>query len=322
MKKNVAMIFMLGVVFLALTACGSKETATAGSASAVDMLKMLPVDAQGVFFIDFNKAMSIESAAKAIKEDDNYQKYQEFVEKTGIDPEKDIYYIAVAVQEMAGQGEPTGAAVVNLKYNQESLLNLIQEESEKEITPVDYNGVTVYSQVDKEEEGFAFLDDSNIVIGELSGVKACIDVMQKTKDNIYKNETLAKLLDKTDKKTLFWGAMSIPPEVMDKAASENPMFGDLKAVNAVTLNFDYSSKNIKAEIRLESSNAESNKRVAEMLNGLKAFGSMAAAEKPEIGELVNKIDISSTAEHVKISANIPEDLIEKLMPKAAAGELE
>ena len=320
MKKNLAVILMLGVVFYAFTACGSKETATAGSASSVDMLKMLPVDAQGVIFIDFHKAMSIEAAAKAIKEDDNYQKYQEFIEKTGIDPEKDIYFIAVAVQEIAGKDEPSGAAVVNMKYNKDSLLTLIAEESEKEITPVDYNGVALYSEAGKESEVFAFLDDSNVVVGELGGVKSCIDVMQKTKENIYKNEALAGLLDKTNKKTLLWGAMSIPQEVMEKAASENPMLGDLKSVNAVTLNFDYASKNITAEIRLESGNAESNKKVAGMLNGLKAFGSMAAAEKPEIGELVNSIEITATDEHVKITASIPEDLIEKLKPKSSAEE--
>ena len=39
---------------------------------------------------------------------------------------------------------------------------------------------------------------------------------------------------------------------------------------------------------------------------------MAATEKPEIGELINKIDITSTADHVKIYASIPEDLINKL----------
>ena len=54
MKKNLTIIVILGLFFYAFTACGSKETATAGSASATDMLKMLPVDAQGVFFIDFN----------------------------------------------------------------------------------------------------------------------------------------------------------------------------------------------------------------------------------------------------------------------------
>jgi len=43
---------------------------------------------------------------------------------------------------------------------------------------------------------------------------------------------------------------------------------------------------------------------------------MAGGEKPEIGELINKIEISSAADAVKIYANIPEDLLNKLSATA------
>jgi hypothetical protein len=39
---------------------------------------------------------------------------------------------------------------------------------------------------------------------------------------------------------------------------------------------------------------------------------MAAAQKPELGELLNKIEISSTEDHVKIYCSLPEELINKL----------
>jgi hypothetical protein len=58
--------------------------------------------------------------------------------------------------------------------------------------------------------------------------------------------------------------------------------------------------------------AEKNKQTAEALNGLKALGAMASTEKPEIGELVNKIEVTSSAEFVKIAANFPEELLTKL----------
>ena len=67
-----------------------------------------------------------------------------------------------------------------------------------------------------------------------------------------------------------------------------------------------------AEIKRMSDNEENNKKIADALNGFKAFGAMAAAEKPEIGELLNKIEISSTAEHVKVYCSLPEELLNKL----------
>jgi hypothetical protein len=39
---------------------------------------------------------------------------------------------------------------------------------------------------------------------------------------------------------------------------------------------------------------------------------MAAGEKPEIGELLNAIQITSGDDHVKIFAEVPETLIQKL----------
>jgi hypothetical protein len=80
----------------------------------------------------------------------------------------------------------------------------------------------------------------------------------------------------------------------------------------VAMYFDYKNQNIVAEIMAMSPDPDSNKQVADALTGIKSFGAMAAGEKPEIGELLNKIEISSGADHVTIHAEIPEELIQKL----------
>ncbi len=310
MKKTMTIMLFVLAAALMFTACGPKSDAPkAGGASAMDMLNMLPADVLGVMFIDFNKAMSIESADKAIKESDDYQKYQEFIEKTGIDPQKDIYYIAVGIK---GGGTENAAVIANLKYDQAKLMEVIHEESEKEIGEQEYGGMTIYEMEGEDQEGgFCFLDDSNILAGSIAEVKAVIDVLQNKADNFSKNKELNALIDKTNQKALFWGAMLVPDEAKGKV-SENPMLSSLKDVSAVSMFFDYKNQNIIAEIKAMSPDAEKNKQIAEMLNGLKAFGSMAANEKPEIGELVNKIQVVSESDHVKISAEIPEELLKSM----------
>ena len=99
------------------------------------------------------------------------------------------------------------------------------------------------------------------------------------------------------------------------AVDENPMLQSLEGVSSISFFFDYKNANIMAELKVMSDDATKNKQIADFLNGLKSFGSMAAAEKPEIGELVNKIEITSAQDHVKISATIPEELIQKLQEK-------
>jgi len=321
MKKTTAISIALLLVLFSFISCGKGEKATtakAGSATPDDMLSLLPMNAKGVFFVNINQAMSIEAADKAIKENKDYKKLEEFIELTGIDPQKDIYYAAVAMTGDLGKKEEKGVAIINLKYDKEKIVTLmkekIAEEEDAELMETEYSGMTIYQvEADEDEDvAIAFLDSSNIVAGKDAEVKTVIDISQKKADNIFKNQALSELLAKTNKDTLFWGAMIIPAKAVEEATAENPMLSNLKDLKAATMNFDYKNMNMIAEIKLMSTNSEKNEQIAKMLDGLKAMGGMMAAEKPEIGELLNKIEITSTPEHVKIYASLPQDLLEKL----------
>jgi hypothetical protein len=337
MRKITAISIALFLVIFACVSCGKKATAPkAGSASPDDILKLLPMSAKGVFFVNVHQAMSIEAVDKAIKDNKNYKKFQEFVTTTQLDPQKDIYYLAVAMTGDLGKKEEKGVAVINLKYDKDKILTLIkkkmaeeeaveepgeeageeagEEVKEKaELREEVYNGVTIYGvDEDNQKVAFSFLDPSNIVAGSDAEVRTVIDITQKKADNIYKNEALTKLLAQTSKEAMFWGAILIPSEAVGQATAENPMLSNLKSLTAATIAFDYKNKSMMAEIKLLSGDAEKNQQIAKMLDGLKAMGGMLAAQKPEVGELLGKIEISSTPEFVKVSANIPDELIEKL----------
>ncbi len=329
MKKLTAIGITFIFVFFSFISCEKKPTAPrAGAASVDDMLSLVPDDAMGVFFIDFHRAMSTEMASKTIKEDKNYQKYQEFIEMTGIDPQKDVYFVTLAVMEVIEKEKTKASAIINLKYDKEKLLSLAKEkatEEGQEILEEEYNGMKIYSieQEKGEAPKFSFIDDSNIVAGDEVGVRSCIDVLQKRRENVFKNEELTDLIETTNKGAMIWGAFLIPQEMMNKVADQNPMLGNLKAVQATSMYFDYKDKNILSEIKVMSSDETKNQQIADLLNGVKAMGGMVSAKKPEIGELINKIEITSSPDHVKIYANIPEELINRLkeMKEKEEGEL-
>ena len=119
---------------------------------------------------------------------------------------------------------------------------------------------------------------------------------------------------------MFWGAILFPPELMDKAASENPMMSNIKDVKALALFFDYKKSNLLTEIKVFSTDATKNKQMADFLTGIKGLGGMVAAEKPEVGELLNAIEIGAGDDFVKISATIPEALIKTLIEQEKAKE--
>ncbi len=320
MKKLLVMSIFLAPFMALLISCAPQPSAPkAGSARVDDMLTLIPKDVLGVFFVDVHKAASTEFMDKQLKEEDTYEKYQEFVKETGIDPKKDIYFLAAGLTKGLEEKEQKGVVVLNLKYDKEALLSKVKEE-EGQLNEEDYNGITLYSWGDEEEKVGAFLDESNIVLGNHAAVKAAIDTYQRKAENVLKNQELVSLIDKTNKEAIFWGAMLIPPEAMQKAASGNPMFSAFEAVTAAALYFDYKNKNIIAEIKVMSEDETKNKQIVDALNGIKAMGAMAAAKKPEVGELLDKLEISSGPDHAKIYASIPEDLINKIKSEAKKSE--
>jgi hypothetical protein len=317
-RKNMKKIAVIGlalvVVFLSLTACKK-----AGGADSV--LSLIPQDAQGVVVVNVSKAMTTDFVDKAIKENKEYQKYQEFIKETGIDPQKDIFYIAVGLIQKkteGGETEQQGVVVANMNYNKDVLLAKIKEKASglKEET---YEGVTVYAITEKEAAKptyGAFLDASNILIGSEKAVKAVIDISKKKADNVFKNADLSALIKTANKNALLWSAFSFPPEMMKDMAAKNPMASDLADVKALLIYFDYANKSLQLEIKGLGGDADKNKKLAETLTGYKALGGMFATEKPEVGELLNKIEVSSAPDYVKIFVNIPEDLLNKLSATA------
>jgi hypothetical protein len=317
MKKKTAILFAVLLVVFGLSSCAKATAPKAGSAKAGDMLSLLPSESKGVLVIDIHRIMQTDASAKAIAENKNKAKYDEFVQTSGVDPQKDVFYFVGAVLGDFGQKEMDGVGLVNLKYEKEKLLALLQKER-GELTIEEYSGYTIYKAAatgEKKPVSGVFLDESNILFGTDAAVRKVIDVQQKKADNVWKSESLSPLLKGMNTAAMVWGGLSIPPDAMKQASSQNPMLGAFSDIRSIILSFDYKDKNVLAEIKAMSPDEAKNKQMADALNGFRALGAGAAAKEPQLGELLNKIEIGSASDHVKISANIPEALIQSLSQK-------
>jgi len=317
MRRSAVILCVLLLVTFGLSSCAKTTAPKAGSAKATDMLNLLPSDSKGVVVVDFHRIMQTEAAVKAIADSKNKAKYDEFVQTSGVDPQKDLFYLVGAALGDIGQKEMDGVAIVNLRYQKEKLLALLQKERGN-MTTEEYSGYTIYTAASTDEKkpvSGVFLDESNILFGTAPAVKKVIDVHQKKADNIWKNENVSTLLKGMNTAAMLWAGFAIPPDTMKQASAQNPMLGAFSNIQAIILSFDYKDKNLLAEIKAMSPGADTNKQMADALNGFKALGAGAAAKEPLVGELLNKIEIGSAADHVKISAIIPEALIESLSQK-------
>jgi hypothetical protein len=298
------------------------------------MLTMLPKDTTGVILIDVNRAMNTEVVSKALKEGENAEKYQETIKKLGIDPQKDVYFLAIGLTGSFSGGTTSGVGVLNLKYSKDAILAKMKEDGAK-FTEGAYEGVATVAVAEGEKEGpenekaeaaekpvqdvkpgkgmmGAFLDASNIAVGPEKEVKAAIDVLKKKAENATANAELMAEIKGVNKNAMAWGVFAFKAEDVKKMVESTPMLSSLASLKALILAFDYSNKLLDVEIKAVTSDAGKNKEIADMLNGFKAMGSMAAGEKPGLAELLGKIEITSAADNVRIHAAIPEELLNKL----------
>ena len=319
MKKTSLIVLAVLFTALSIASCAKQPAAPmAGSAKAEDLLSLLPKEARGVIVIDIHRLMQTAAVSKSIQEGENSQKYQKFVQDTGIDPQKDVYFAVAAMMGDIGQKAQDGAALVNLKYDKEKLLSRLRQER-GELTETDYNGLTIYQASPEEGQkpmAGAFLDESNILLGSEPAVKQVIDIYQKKADNIWKSEELPALLKGMDTSSMVWGAFIVPAKAAEQAATQNPMLAAFSDIRSILIAFDSKDNAFAAEIKAMCPNADKNKQMAEALIGFKGLGGAAvSAKEPQLGEVLNKIEITSAADHVKISAVIPEALIQSLSQK-------
>lgn len=217
-----------------------------------------------------------------------------------------------------------------------------EEEGEEEhkLIEEEYNGFIIYTVKDeceeeceeeeeeehgeekeehgeKHEEGesFSFLDKSNIVLGNKNAIKSVIDVLANKKESILKNKGLSALLTKIDKEAIFWGAALIPPDAINEVISEKPELTILEAVNAASVSLDYKNKNIIADIKIISSDPMKNQELADNLNGYKSMAALIQIQDLNMAEILDRIEITSFPDHVKIYTSFPEDLPQTIIDK-------
>ncbi|MGA2361179.1 MAG: DUF3352 domain-containing protein [Candidatus Aminicenantales bacterium] len=318
--KNHLRIVLAILIAAGLVSCVEQGGLKAGAATGKSMLQLIPANCRAVFMIDVHRALTTDAAAKALKDGKMKQKYDDFVKMAGLDPMKDVYYLAVGVTRAPAATDREGAIVLNLRYQKEQLLAKLKEAA-KNLREETYNGLTIYTSLDAAKPGKmapagAFLDDSNIVIGNDKTVRAVIDVFQKKADSVLKNAEMGKVLKAVNTSAVVWGAIIVPSDMIKKAAEQNPMLKPLEGVTGLAMSFDYVNMSLIAEVQSLGGTKEQNKQLADTLNGLKAMGSAAASKEPVLLDLLNTLEITSGADHVKLYAAVRSELLEKVQKMA------
>jgi len=341
LKKLIAISICL-LIFAAIMQSCQKEKITPDKA-----LSLLPKESSFVVVIDMQKVATTEFYNKMKEDEKRIKGYNEFVEKTGIVPEKDVDKVAIAVGEHMKEKDGDAVALVFGRFDKEKIITSMKEEAAKEGAEViaeQYQGQELYKVVEGEEkeeeteelekseeteetetqetkkkrnnEDFrmAFLEEGLIAAGNVNYMKKLIDLYKGTGESVEQNEAFMAIIDEANQTDMIWGAGLIPAELRSQA-EENPMSKSFAAIKSVVFSINLET-DLDAFIKMKCDSPENVKNLTDAINGFIALGRMGATEKPEIMELLDSITVEGLDDMVSITMHVSKDLILQLSEEA------
>ena len=271
-------------------------------------LTLLPKDSTFLFSVDMKK-LAATALYNKIKEDTKtLEKYNEFVEKTGVDPEKHVERIILAIPPDVEETQEV-AIVVFGTFDREKILSAIEEKGEIETST--YEGLDVYSFTpDDEPMSMSFLAEGCIAFGGQESIKRMIELSKGKGESIEANAEMMDVLKDIHQEDMFWGAGLIPEGYKQKAMA-NPMTKSFASLRSIILSIN-AEKGFDFFMLSRSDVEEDAKLMADAMKGFVALGKMGVSEKPDILEVLDKIVVESKKNEVTISMQLSEDLMERL----------
>jgi hypothetical protein len=281
---------------------------------------VLPADAKFVMGLDVKRFVQSPFYERYARQGGKPASFADLEEKTGLDPARDVDQVIIAGRP--DQGDQGAVVLVRGRFDRYKLSRAI-ETREKGVTSKKHEGNTLYlfNEGRKGAGALAFLgnDDDLIVMGSQAAVEAAVTSHFQGQTPLKQNTALLALLERVKPGSTFWvvGDQSLLAQMPN--AKGGPTAGmqipQLKGL-LVTGELD---PVVTLDVIGDAVDAKGATQLAQMVQGLIAFGTMQAAQKPELKDLSNAFSVTTEGASVRVSARLPYELMDALQgPKKAA----
>jgi hypothetical protein len=280
-----------------------------------EALAYLPTDSQAVFGMNVDRF--VQSPVYARFEQQHGQEYgsdlAEFIQKTGVDPRKDIRYV-VAASRPSGEKKGNGVVIAEAHkaFDSVAITSFISTKTKPiELKYADAI-VLMIPETDGSsvEKGIAFLSNKEIALGELTALKSVLDTRKSGGQSVLNNPVLGPMLQAINPDDMFWFAGD-PTNILAKAPANTPLGGNISAITQVfgTLNL---TDAVDGTVTVTAKDEASATKLADVARGLVALGQLASDQNPELAGLVQGITVKQNVEKITLKLNFPIEVLEKL----------
>jgi hypothetical protein len=246
----------------------------------------------------------------------------ELESKTGLNPERDIDSVVVAIRagakaRTAGEsthGPENALVFVTGRFDAARLESSIPEKGKASKERRD--GVTIYREATGKSNGAVALLDAGILV---AGDAASVDVFlanRLTGHGIRDNQELVSLLETIEPGSTFWAVGG--PSVLARMTSEvGGPAANLPSIKQVVA-YGHLDPEVGMTATAEAADAKSATKIADVLRGFSAMLSLQAGQKAELAQIADSISVATEDDKVHVKATITHELIESLKKTAGA----
>ena len=328
-----AVVAGLGIGAVAYLGASGVEAQSPGLPAT---MAWLPADASAIGHVDLTSLFASplrEKWEKQIDAQESRDELDDFREATGLDPFTDLYRASFAVVTTdTGSGEARGESPsakswgisIQGEFDAGTLIDKLEVVADVKVE--DYHGTTIYYPTPHDDQdaehvsvsektAFAFADSDTIVIGDRNYIRQMLDTGQR------RASSAGAALNQS------WGEGTFANDTFwIAAAPENgfnsmlPAGGEIPPIHSLAF-----SGRLDADIALRArglaADLDSAIKLADVVRGFIALGSLQH-ENPDIGAILNSIQIDQFDNEVDVSLTVPYETLERLSQQADKTEAE
>jgi hypothetical protein len=247
----------------------------------------------------------------------------EIERKTGLNPERDIDAVVVAVRANAPEAKSEGARrhdengliFVTGRFDAARLETSIPEAGK--LSKERRDGVTIYRKAGDSHGVVALLDAGILVAGSAEAVETFL-TNRATGHGIRDSKELVAQLETIEPGSTFWAVGG--PSVLSRMTSQvGGPAANLPAVKQVVA-YGHLDPEVGMTATAEAADAKSAAKIADVLRGFSAMLSLQAGQKAELAQIADSISVATEGDKVHVKATITHELIESLKKTATEGE--
>ena len=283
----------------------------------------LPADSSVVMGFDVKALTGSQFYAKfgAEGEPGRVEALAEIERKTGLNPERDIDSVVVAIRANAAETQADGArkrrpenalVFVTGRFDGARLEASIPDAGKAQKERRD--GVTIYREATGKSNGaVALLDSGILVAGDSASVETFL-ANRSTGHGIRDSAQLVSQLESIEPGSTFWAVGG--PSVLSRVTSEvGGPAANLPAVKQVVA-YGHLDPEVGVTATAEASDAKSATKIADVLRGFSAMLSLQSGQRAELQQIADSISVATEDDKVHVKATITHELIESLKKSA------